>query len=68
VSEDFGLFGVNRTIPTAMLSLGAVDPVKIAAGGPLPSLHSSKFAPLPEPTLRTGVRTLTTMVMELLKK
>ncbi|MCU1228424.1 MAG: amidohydrolase [Acidobacteria bacterium] len=68
VSEDFGLFGVDRKIPTALLHLGAVDPARIAAGGPLPALHSSKWAPLPEPTLRTGVRALTTMVLELMKK
>ena len=28
-------------------------------GEPLPSLHSSKFAPLPEPTIKTGVTALT---------
>jgi hippurate hydrolase len=68
VSEDFGLFGIDRKIPTAMLHVGGVDPAKLAAGGPLPALHSSKWAPLPEPTLRTAVRALTTMTLELLKK
>jgi amidohydrolase len=68
VSEDFGLFGLDRKIPTAMLHVGGVDPAKLAAGGPLPALHSSKWAPLPEPTLRTAVRALTTMTLELLKK
>jgi hypothetical protein len=32
-----------------------------------PGLHSSKFAPLPEPALRTGIKTATTMLLELLK-
>jgi hypothetical protein len=34
----------------------------------LPTLHSSKFAPVPEPTIRTGVIGLTTAVLELMKK
>ena len=67
VSEDFGRFGLGRDIPVAMLALGAVDPAKIARGERLPSLHSSQFAPLPEPAIRTGVKAMTTMVMELLR-
>ncbi|HYM59391.1 MAG TPA: amidohydrolase [Thermoanaerobaculia bacterium] len=71
VSEDFGRFGLDRKIPVCMLTLGAVDPVKVAAsrasGTPLPSLHSSRFAPLPEPTLRTGVKAMTLAVMDLLR-
>ena len=35
---------------------------------PLPSLHSSLFAPLPEPTIRTGVKAMTSAVLELMKK
>ena len=35
---------------------------------PLPSLHSSKFAPVPEPTIRTGVIGMTSAVLELMKK
>ena len=37
-------------------------------GKELPSLHSSKFAPLPEPTIRTGIVAMTTAVLELMKK
>src|SRR5262249_41133806 len=54
VSEDFGQFGLDGKIPTCMLNVGAVDPAKIASGVRLPSLHSSEFAPLPEPTIRAG--------------
>jgi hypothetical protein len=39
-----------------------------AAGTQLPSLHSALFAPLPEPTLRTGVKAMTSVVLELMKK
>ena len=68
VSEDFGLFGLDRKIPTAMLLVGAADPSAVAAGTQ-PGLHSSRFAPVdPAVTLRTGVRGLTSGVLELLKK
>ena len=67
VSEDFGRFGLGGKIPTAMLNVGAVDPARIAAGGPRPSLHSSQFTPVPEPTLRGAVKAMTLSVMELLR-
>lgn len=73
VSEDFGLFGLEgHQIPTVQLRLGAVAPEKIAesqrSGKPLPSLHSALFAPLPEPTLRTGVIVMTSAVLDLMGK
>jgi hippurate hydrolase len=67
VSEDFGRFGLDRKIPIVMLNLGAVDPAKIASGQRLPSLHSSGFAPLPDPTLRGGIKAMTLAVLELLR-
>jgi amidohydrolase len=67
VSEDFGLFGLDRTIPAVMLNVGAVDPAKIASGERLPSLHSSQFVPVPEATLRGGIKGMTLAVMELLR-
>ncbi|MES1194788.1 MAG: amidohydrolase, partial [Opitutus sp.] len=64
--------GPGRKIPTTMFRVGAVDPVVFAesqrTGAPLPSLHSSKFAPLPEPTIKTGVTALTATVLDLLAK
>ena len=68
VSEDFGLFGLNRTIPTAILPLGAGDPKALAAGTQ-PGLHSSKYAPHdPAAVLATGVRAATSAVLDLLRK
>lgn len=72
-SEDFSLFALaDPKPPTMMFRLGAVDPVKRKDaqenGTRLPSLHSSEFAPLPEPAIRTGVKGMTAAVMELLKK
>lgn len=71
-SEDFGRFSLDHQIPAVMLWLGAIEPSKVEAsrksGKPLPSLHSSLFGPLPEPTLRTGVKAMTSAVLELMKK
>ena len=71
-SEDFGLFSLEHQIPATMFWLGASDPVKLQesrdSGRPMPSLHSALFAPVPEPTLRTGVKAMTTAVLELMKK
>jgi amidohydrolase len=72
MSEDFGYLSLEQKIPSVDFSLGAVDPEKVkqsrATGTPLPSLHSALFAPLPEPTLRTGVKAMTSAVLELMKK
>ena len=71
-SEDFGRFSLDHQIPSCMFWLGAIEPSRVEAsrksGKPLPSLHSSLFEPLPEPTLRTGVKAMTTAVLELMKK
>jgi len=70
--EDFGRFSLDNQIPSCMFWLGAIEPSRVAAskqsGKPLPSLHSSLFEPLPEPTLRTGVKAMTSAVLELMKK
>ncbi len=71
--EDFGRYGrVEPRIPICIFWLGTVDPAKIEeskkTGKPLPSLHSSLYAPVPEPSIRTGVRAMATSVLELLKK
>jgi hippurate hydrolase len=73
VSEDFGLFGLEgRQIPCVMLWLGAADPDKLkeslGTGHALPSLHSSLFAPLPEPAIRTGVIAMTSAVLGLMAR
>ena len=72
-SEDFGVFGLEgHKIPTVMFWLGAMDPVKFAAaeaaGKKLPGPHTSRFEPLPEPTLRTGVAAMTEVATTLLQR
>jgi len=72
-SEDFGLFGLEgKQIPTVMFWLGAMDPAKLAAaqaaGQTLPGPHTSRFEPVPEPTLRTGVIAMTSVAAALLQR
>jgi hippurate hydrolase len=71
--EDFSEYGRTQDkIPICLLWLGAVLPERVAesekTGKPLPSLHSSQFAPVPEPTIKTGVTALTATVLELAGK
>jgi amidohydrolase len=71
--EDFSEYSLpDHSIPAVDFHVGAVAPEKIAeskkTGTPLPSLHSSKFAPVPEPTIRTGIVAMTVAVLELMKK
>jgi len=72
MSEDFGYLSLDQKIPAVQFTLGAVDPAKVKrskeTGTPLPSLHSALFEPLPEPTLRTGIKAITSAVLELMKK
>jgi amidohydrolase len=72
-AEDFAEFSLpDHSIPAVDFWIGAVDPAKVAeykkTGRELPSLHSSKFAPVPEPTIRVGIIGMTSAVMDLLKK
>jgi hippurate hydrolase len=70
-SEDVGLFSLNGTIPAVMFRLGASDPAKLAdslkTGVQLPGPHSPLFAPVYEPTIRTGVTEMTAMALDILK-
>lgn len=70
-SEDVGEFSLHNTIPAALFWLGASDPDKLAesrkTGVELPGPHSPLFAPVYEPTIRTGVTTVTAMALEILK-
>lgn len=57
-SEDYSAF-VEAGIPSVFMSLGGADPGKLAeaqkANVPLPSNHSSYFAPEVEPSLRGAI-------------
>ena len=70
-SDDFAEYG-RAGVPSVMLSLGAVNPIKFETAQKnhdvLPGPHSSLFAPDEEPSLKTGILVETTAVLELLGK
>jgi len=72
VAEDFGEFGKAAGAPSVLLRVGAAEPSKYEAsqksGTPLPSLHSSGFAPDRERTIKTAATALTLSALELLGK
>ena len=73
VGEDFGRYGrTEEKIPILLYWLGSVDPQVYAdakaSGTQLPSLHSSKYQPLPRVTIETGVKTMTAGLLELCAK
>jgi hippurate hydrolase len=70
--EDFSRYGLKTGVPIFLFWLGTVAPEKVAAartsGTPLPSLHSALYAPVPEPSIRTGVTAMSLAVLELVGK
>jgi hippurate hydrolase len=70
--EDFSRYG-REGIPIFLYFLGTIDPKRVEAArrpgaDPLPSLHSDVYFPVPEPTIRTGVLTMSMAVLNLLGK
>src|SRR5205085_5570635 len=71
--EDFGRYGRGTGVPVFMYWLGTLPPERIAEsekddGKPLPSLHSDSYYPIPEPSIKTGVLTISMAVINLLGK
>jgi hippurate hydrolase len=71
-AEDFGRYSQGG-VPALMYFLGTITPEKYAAaqkpGGPvLPGWHSDSYAPVPEPSIRTGVRTECLAVLNIVGK
>lgn len=70
--EDFGRYSAHVGVPGLLFWVGAVERGLYEAskrpGGPcLSPIHSSTFAPDPEPTIRTGVRCMTSLALSLLE-
>ena len=67
-SEDFGCFGAQWKVPSVFWFVGGTDAdiyAKALAAGrlnDLPTNHNPRFAPVVQPTLRTGVETLVVAV------
>ncbi len=65
-SEDFSEY-INAGVPSMMFNIGMYELEKWAAanksGTPLPGNHSPLFAPVPKPTIQTGVTAMTLAVL-----
>ncbi|MGA5196557.1 amidohydrolase [Streptomyces exfoliatus] len=68
-SEDFGVFGTALGVPSVFWHFGGADPalfrhiaiedvLKDGLPDAVPANHSPLFAPVPDPTIRTGVTAL----------
>ncbi len=70
IAEDYSVF-VEQGVPSFYFTLGVADPEKLkqakAAGKELPSNHSPLFAPMAEPSLRTGITAEVAVLRDLLK-
>jgi amidohydrolase len=65
-SEDFSEFAAAG-VPSMMFNIGVYEPERWAAannsGTQLAGNHSPQFAPVPEPTIKTGVEAMTLAVL-----
>jgi amidohydrolase len=65
-SEDYSEF-IAAGVPSMFFNIGVYEPERVAAarngGAPLPSNHSPLFAPVPKPTIETGVTAMTLAVL-----
>jgi amidohydrolase len=66
-SEDFSEF-IEAGVPSMFFNIGVYEPERVAAafngtGPQLPSNHSPQFAPVPKPTIETGVEAMTLAVL-----
>ena len=71
-SEDFSEFA-SAGVPSMMFNIGVYDQERIdaarsGAGPPIPSNHSPLFAPVPKPTIETGVTAMTLAVLSAFDK
>jgi metal-dependent amidase/aminoacylase/carboxypeptidase family protein len=71
-SEDFSAF-VNEGVPSMFFFIGVYDPAQVAdskkpGGKPLPFNHSPFFAPVPEPSIKTGVQAMSLAVLNVLTR
>jgi hippurate hydrolase len=67
--EDFARYG-RAGVPICLYFLGTMPPEQVAdskrhGGKPLPSLHSDRYFPVPEPSIKNGVLTMSLAVLNL---
>lgn len=70
-SEDYSEF-ILAGVPSLFFMIGGFDGQKLAQdrrdGRPAPTPHTSDYAPVPEPTIRTGVVAMTLAVLNALAR
>jgi amidohydrolase len=68
-SEDYSRYAAPG-LHSLFFEIGVYDPARVAAaqagGEPLPFNHSPAYAPVPEPTIRTGVKAMSLAVLGVL--
>ncbi|WP_332764236.1 amidohydrolase [Phenylobacterium sp.] len=69
-SEDFSQFALAGVPRSLFFEIGIYDPGRVQAarngGPPLPFNHSPQYAPVPEPSIRTGVKATSLAVLNVL--
>ena len=70
-SEDYSEF-IIAGVPSFYFGIGGLDPKAVAQAvatrTPLPGNHSPEFAPVPEPTIRTGTEAMSLVLLDVLQK
>jgi len=70
-SEDYSVF-VTAGVPSFYFGIGGLDPAMFAKAAAskaaVPGNHSPEFAPVPEPTIRTGAEAMSLVVLDILQK
>jgi len=70
-SEDYSEF-IVAGVPSFYFGIGGLDPKAWsearAAKKPIPGNHSPEFAPVPEPTIRTGAEAMSLVLLDVLQK
>lgn len=70
-SEDYSEF-IAAGVPSFYFRIGGLDPASFATAmetnTPVPGNHSPEFAPVPEPSIRTGAEAMTLVVLDVLQK
>ena len=70
-SEDYSEF-IIAGVPSFYFSIGGLDPKgyadALAAKKPIPGNHSPEFAPIPEPSIRTGAEAMSLVLLDVLQK
>jgi hippurate hydrolase len=70
-SEDYSEF-VRAGVPSFYFGIGGLDPAMLrkaaAEKTPVPGNHSPLFAPVPEPSIRTGAEAMSLVLLDVLQK